>query len=168
SAAMMGAARRGVSALGVLALGVPALGAAVLTRTLTRTVALILTLILAQATTSGAQAATLRENFEVNNGLIIAGIAEAIYETCPTISVRKLRGVLYLRSLYVMARQAGFSKAEIEAYVEDEDQETRLRLRAETYMAARGVVEGDTESYCALGRAAIASRNQIGVMLRID
>jgi len=121
------------------------------------------------ATASGAQeSAELRDHQGVNNGLIIAGITESIYETCPTISVRKLRGLLYLRSLYSMARAAGFTNDEIEAYVENDEEEARLRLRVDAYLAANGVVEGDTESYCALGRAAIASRNQIGVMLRAD
>ena len=131
-----------------------------------RSTLLALTLSLAAAT--AVQAEGLRDNAEVNHGLIIAGITETIYETCPTISVRKLRGLLYLRSVYVMARKAGFTNDEIEAYVENEDEEARLRLRVDAYLAANGVVEGDAESYCALGRAAIESRNQIGVMLRAD
>lgn len=120
------------------------------------------------AAASSAHAAELRDNAEVNNGLILAGITEKIYETCPTISVRKLRGILYLRSLYTMAKNAGFSEEEIEAYVDNEEEEARLRARADAWLADKGAVEGDPETYCAVGRAQIEAGNQIGVLLRAD
>ncbi|MFV2052455.1 DUF5333 domain-containing protein [Aliiroseovarius sp. YM-037] len=122
--------------------------------------------VLATATT--AHAASLRDNAEVNNGLILAGITETIYETCPTISVRKLRGIFYLRSLYTMAKNAGFSEEEIEAYVDNEEEEARLRARVNAWLADKGAVEGNPETYCAVGRAQIAAGNQIGVLLRAD
>lgn len=111
-------------------------------------------------------AAGLRDHAGVNNGLVTAGITEEIYETCPSISVRKIRGLLYLRSLYNMALDAGYTEEEIDAYVDNEEEEARLRVLANRYLASKGAIEGDPETYCAVGRAEIAAGSRIGSFLR--
>ncbi|WP_166415900.1 DUF5333 domain-containing protein [Cochlodiniinecator piscidefendens] len=128
----------------------------------------IISMVAATCLSSQAWGEGIADVDGVTNGLITAGIVETIDDTCTTISVRKIRGLLYLRSLYNMASNAGFEHAEIEAYVDDEDEEARLRARADAWLASEGAVTGDEESYCAVGRDHIARATQIGVLLRAE
>jgi len=114
------------------------------------------------------RAAALRDHKGVNDGLIVAGIVTAIADNCPSLEVRRLRGFLYLNSLYGLARSAGFSHEEVEEYVEDEEEEARLRVHADAWLAERGVTPGDAESYCAVGRDQIARSGRVGVFLRAE
>jgi len=118
--------------------------------------------------TLSVQAAALRENEGVTNRLVLAGIVKEIYKKCPTISVRKLRGFMYLRSIYSYAVDEGFSHEEIEAYVENEEEEARLLVHVNTWLSNRGAVEGNPESYCAIGKAEIDAESPIGKFLRTD
>ncbi|MBS9716701.1 DUF5333 domain-containing protein [Pseudohalocynthiibacter aestuariivivens] len=118
--------------------------------------------------TLSVQAAALRENEGVTNRLVLAGIVKEIYKKCPTISVRKLRGFMYLRSIYNYAVDQGFSHEEIEAYVENEEEEARLLVHVNTWLSNRGAVEGNPESYCAIGKAEIDAESPIGKFLRTD
>ncbi len=112
------------------------------------------------------QAAALRDHEGVNRGLLIAGIVTMIEETCPSFGVRRIRGLLYLRSLYNMAQSAGFSREEIEAHVDSEEEEARLRRRVDAWLAIWGAEPGNAESYCAIGRDHVNRRTRIGLLLR--
>lgn len=118
--------------------------------------------------TLSVQAAALRENEGVTNRLVLAGIVKEIYKKCPTISVRKLRGFMYLQSIYNYAVDQGFSHDEIEAYVENEEEEARLLVHVNTWLSNRGAVEGNPESYCTIGKAEIDAESPIGKFLRTD
>ena len=114
------------------------------------------------------QAGDLRDHEGVSEGLVIAGMVTEIEETCPSIGVRKVRGLLYLRSLYNLAQSAGFTHEEIETYVDDKDEEARLRKRVDAWLAHEGAETGNTESYCAVGRDHMDRGTQIGVLLKAE
>lgn len=114
------------------------------------------------------QANSLRDHEGVNSGLISAGIVTEIEDNCPTLGVRKLRGLMYLRSLYNLAQSAGFSHEEIEAYVDDKEEEARLRRHVDAWLANKGAEPGNAESYCAIGRDQIDRSTQIGVLLKAE
>ena len=114
------------------------------------------------------QASSLRDHDGVNLGLITAGIVTEIEEICPTIGVRKLRGLLYLRSLYNLAQSAGFTHEEIEAYVDDKEEEARLRERVDAWLVSNGAEPGNADSYCAIGRDQMDRGTQVGVLLKAE
>ncbi len=108
----------------------------------------------------------LREVAEINHGLFAVAIAREIKDYCPTIHARYFRAFNFLSSLKRKARDMGYSDAEIEAYVDNDEEKARLRARGEAYLAAKGVSYDDPQSFCALGREEINKSSQIGVLLR--
>ncbi|WP_052245115.1 DUF5333 domain-containing protein [Halocynthiibacter namhaensis] len=110
----------------------------------------------------------LRDNERVNSGLITAGIVRRIHKRCPTITYRKFRSFAFLRSVHNRAQAEGYSAEEIEAYVDDPDEEARLYVRVDNWLSSRGAREGDAESYCAVGNAEMTADSQIGNFLRTD
>ena len=110
----------------------------------------------------------LKDVPSVWNGLLNIGIANEIRETCPSISARMVRAVLRLKSIQNEAEGMGYSQAEIDAFRKSEANKAAMRAEGEAYMKNNGVVKGDAETYCALGRAEIAKSSQIGRLLRAN
>ena len=110
----------------------------------------------------------LKDVPSVWNGLLNIGIANEIRETCPSISARMVRAALRLNSIQNEAEGMGYSQAEIDAFRNSEANKAAMRAEGEAYMKNNGVVKGDAETYCALGRAEIAKSSQIGRLLRAN
>lgn len=108
----------------------------------------------------------LRDVKELDDGVYIVGLANEIRKACPDISGRLWKGVAELRRLYDRAQELGYTRPEIEAHVESDVEKDRLRARAESEMKARGFVQNEA-GYCALGRAEIAARTDVGALLRV-
>lgn len=70
------------------------------------------------AAAQGDARAPLKEFAPVTAGLITIGMAHEIASRCDSITARRLRGIFQLNGLVVAARRAGYSDAEVEAYVE--------------------------------------------------
>ncbi|MGR3839238.1 MAG: DUF5333 domain-containing protein [Cognatishimia sp.] len=121
---------------------------------------------------ASAAAADAREPLKnvpsIWNGLLNIGIANEIRETCPDISARMLRATLRLNSIHNEAKSLGYSSEEIDAFRNSEANKAKMRAQGESYMTKNGVVAGDPDSYCALGRAEIAKSSQIGTLLRAN
>ncbi len=107
----------------------------------------------------------LREHQEINNGLLIVAIGNAIRRTCPTIEPRRVRALTYMRGLYNTARQAGFSDDEIKAYVENDSEKDRVKAMADRWLVQQGATPGDAASVCAVGMAEISRNSQLGRLL---
>ncbi len=132
------------------------------------TAPLVLSLVVA-AGAGAAEARTkpgLANEADINAGLLTVGIADEIRKKCDSINGRVLKGLFYLNRLERMARERGYSQAEIDAYIDNDAEEDKLRRKGEAYMAARGVDFDNPETYCDLGRAEIASDSPIGAFLR--
>ena len=102
----------------------------------------------------------------VRNGLITAAIAYEISEVCPGIDVRLLRGIAYLEGLKGEARRLGYSRDEIDDFIEDKAAKARLEASARAQLEAKGAVRGDANSHCQVGQAEISANSQIGRLLR--
>ena len=119
------------------------------------------------STTAAAQAAVpLNEEPHINNSLVAVAVGNAIRKTCPSISARMLVALSKGRELQNYALEKGYSKDEMDAFLDDKTEKARVKGLAADYMAANGVVTGDVESYCTLGRAEIAKDSLIGSLLR--
>lgn len=119
------------------------------------------------ATTASAQAAVpLHEEPHINKSLVAVAVGNAIRKTCPSISARMLVALSKGRELQKYALNKGYSRDEMDAFLENKAEKTRVKGLAAAYMAANGVVDGDVKSYCALGRAEIKKDSLIGSLLK--
>ena len=117
---------------------------------------------------SGAATANpaLKDVAYVREGIIAIGMALELSEKCSSISPRRIRRINYLFSLRNHAFDLGFSRAEVDAYVNDKVEENRLKEIAYGRFRDLGTVSGDAASYCTVGLAEIAKGTAIGRLLR--
>lgn len=112
-----------------------------------------------------AQSRALGQVPEITEGLIATAIAYEVGRVCGPVDARRVQGLAYLLSLQAQARSLGYSQEEIDAFVDDDAEKDRLEGIARGRLAALGAIEGDEESYCAVGRAEIAKGSQVGRLL---
>lgn len=131
---------------------------------------MIAPLALSLALSAGSVAATanpgLRYETDINNGLFAVVVADKIRRECNTISARFFRARAYLKGLKKMALERGYSKDEIDAYINDEAEKDRMDERRNRYFDARGASRHNAQSLCDLGHEEIANKSQIGLLLR--
>jgi len=108
----------------------------------------------------------LAQQAEISEGLIAAAIAYEIGDKCDSLDARLLRGIAFLNGLRSRASDLGYSDAEIDAYMDDRAEKRRLEAVARQRLRDLGGVEGDWDSYCAVGRDQMAAGSQIGQLLR--
>ncbi len=113
-----------------------------------------------------AFASGLQNETKINNGLLAVGIADEIRNRCDSISARTFTALGFLNSLKREARDKGYSNDEINAYTKSNAEKAKMRKRGQAYLAQNGASTTDAASMCRLGRAEIAKRSQIGVLLR--
>lgn len=102
----------------------------------------------------------------INDGLLAVGIADKIRNKCPSISARMIKALGVMNGLENKAEAMGYTSAEIKAYVKSPKEKAKMRARGEAYLAKRGVVKSDPQSYCTVGRQEIANKSAIGALLR--
>ena len=108
----------------------------------------------------------LRENTEIEEGLLLIMVGTFIVENCDVIDVRRMRSTPYMIGLARRAMGLGFSRAEVEEFIDDPAEVARVEARAEAYLAQNGASSADPVSLCRLGRDEIARGTPIGRMLR--
>ncbi|MBZ8119638.1 DUF5333 domain-containing protein [Roseovarius sp. LXJ103] len=114
----------------------------------------------------GPAAAGLDEEADINAGLMAVAAADKIRRECSAISGRLWVARSYTRALADMAKDRGYSQAEIDAYVNDRAEKAKMRERRNAYFKSKGASNLDPESLCTLGRAEIAGQTQIGSFLK--
>ncbi len=107
----------------------------------------------------------LSQNKFVNDSLRAAAIGDTIRRNCPSISARFFVALRKVRELERYARSLGYTDEQIQAFIRSPEDRARLQREARDYMLQNGVVEGEKETYCALGRAEIASKSLIGQLI---
>jgi len=108
----------------------------------------------------------LKDVAAVREGIIATGMAYEITQKCSSISPRYFRAIGYLNTLKSHATSLGYTDSEIDAYTDDKTEENRLKGIARSRLADLGAVEGDTASFCTVGRAEIAKNSVIGQLMR--
>ena len=124
-----------------------------------------LTLALGLAAGSAAALEPLSAERHINDSLVAARVADRIRRTCPSIDARLIRAYTEARALERYALQKGYSKAQIDAFLDSDAERARIYAAAERYMARAGVREGDVDSFCRAGRAEIAANTIAGSLL---
>lgn len=128
-------------------------------------VGLFLFAALLGATTAQAQSSPGQVT-SVTEGLISAGMAIELGDKCSDVSVRMVRGLGFLQSLKSRLKEAGFTEAEIDAYIDDDAEKDRLEAIARDRLAQLGVIEGEAESYCRVAQGQISGETRVGWLLR--
>ena len=107
----------------------------------------------------------LRDVKSINDGLLAVGLADEIRKNCGSISGRLIKGVSRLRSIHKSAVNMGYSKTEIETFVESRAEKNRLKARGQAYLKANGASLNNEASMCSLGRKEITKASAIGTLL---
>jgi len=108
----------------------------------------------------------LRADPVLTSGLRWIAVADRIRKNCPDISARTFRALGYINSLMSHARDLGYDRSTIRAFVDDNAEQDRVKSEAMAYLVQQGVEPDDQQSYCTVGQSEIARRSQIGVLLR--
>ena len=110
----------------------------------------------------------LNKEAHINEQLVAVVVGDTIRKTCPTISARMITVYIKAKKLEQYARDKGYSEAEVKVFLKDKAEKARVKGLAAAYIAKNGVVKGDTDSYCRLGRAEIEKGSLIGSLLSDD
>jgi hypothetical protein len=102
----------------------------------------------------------------IDNAVFDVAVADQIRKKCPDITPRIVQALTLYLATRKLARDMGYSDEEIEAYGDSDAEKARMRAKGEAYMRANGVVAGDPQSYCALGRKEIEKSSRIGSLLK--
>lgn len=102
----------------------------------------------------------------INSVLLQGFIADQIADNCPTINARRIRALNELLKLRDYALSKGYSRAEVEAFVESRTEKARGKAEAAAWLKAKGAVQGKPQAYCVVGEAEIARKSLIGSLLR--
>lgn len=108
----------------------------------------------------------LNQEKHINDSLRAGRIGDVIRKTCPTISARMFVVWSKVEDLKQYALDKGYKRDEVEAFLKNRTEKNRLKAEADAYLKAAGAVEGDPQSYCAVGEAEIAKGTLVGSLLR--
>ncbi|MCU0912045.1 MAG: DUF5333 domain-containing protein [Rhodobacteraceae bacterium] len=117
----------------------------------------------------GAAAADLpplAENERVRTEFLAGAVGDEIVDNCPDMAARMMVVIGKLNDLNNYARSLGYTSAQIRDFRKSDENKARLNAMRDDYLAANGVVPGDAESYCRLGRQEIEQGTLIGSLLR--
>ncbi len=103
---------------------------------------------------------------EIENTIFAAAVGHEISEICGSISPRRFKALGQAWKLKSRANDLGYSNAEIKEYVESDAEKARMRAKGEIYLKSQGAIYGQSETFCAVGRAEIAKNSAIGALLR--
>lgn len=117
------------------------------------------------AATPAAAVEPLSHNAYVNDRLVQARVADLVRRGCPSIDARIIRAFSEARKLKRYALDQGYTETQIDAFLDSREDRKRIYAAADRYMVERGVVNGQPETFCRLGRDEIARQTVAGSLL---
>lgn len=121
---------------------------------------------LTAAGVAAAELPPLREQTEIDQKMLWAGLAIETSKACPTLDLRTFKGIAYLWGVKEEASDLGYSDDEIRAYVESDAEKDRIRALGTAYIENAGFDPETEEGICGFGAAEIARGSVIGSFLR--
>lgn len=107
----------------------------------------------------------LRDEAHINAQLLAAQVGDILRKTCPDAGARLFVVYGKLRALESYAREQGYTRDEVRAFLKDKDEKARIRALARDYLAGAGAVEGDPETYCKVARDEVARGTLTGQLI---
>jgi len=131
-----------------------------------RTIGLLFALAVS-ADAAGASAGTgIADDQEINHGLFVIAVADKIRTDCDGIDARLWTAYRFIEKLKSTARARGYTRAEVEAYLDDTQAKMRMNTLRNAYFAEHGAGDLVPERLCVLGRDEIARKSEIGHLLQ--
>jgi hypothetical protein len=130
--------------------------------------ALVLTLLLTAAAMPARaedRFDALRNDPQIHEGLLVISIGRLVRNHCDSINARILRAWAFAHSLVDRGISLGYSRAELEDYLDSDADKARYRALAAAYLAEREASVEDAQSMCRLGRDEISSQSAVGRLL---
>ena len=121
----------------------------------------------ASAAPGGGAPEGLREVPGITAGLVTVALGNAIRKGCPAIEARRIAGLLFMMDLKERASSAGYTDAEIRAFVDDPAEKARIMALADKWLADRGARRDDPDSLCRVGGGEISAGSTLGRLLRM-
>ena len=119
--------------------------------------------LMATAMPVAAQARTaLQDDPNIENGLVLVAAGKMLRDDCDDISPRYLKALAFARSLESRAKKLGYSRKEIEAYLDSRPDKNRVKAKARAWLTSKG------DDICAFGRAEIAGGTALGGLLKVN
>ena len=115
--------------------------------------------------TPAAALEPLSQNSYVIDRLVQARVADVLRRGCPSIDARMIRAFAAARALKKHALDQGYSEDQIEDFLHSREERQRIYAMADRYMVEHGVVNGQPETFCRLGRDEIARQTVAGSLL---
>lgn len=115
--------------------------------------------------TPAAARPPLAQEPHINDSLIQARVADMLRRGCPDLDARIIRAFNEARKLKRYALDQGYSEAQIDAFLDSREERRRIYAEADRYMVANGVVNGQPETFCRLGRQEIERKTIAGSLL---
>ncbi len=101
----------------------------------------------------------------ITRELTAAAVADEIRNQCSSLRGNMIVGMSKAMSLKSYAHGLGATDEQIDAFLNDSAERNRIKQMRNRYLADNGVVSGDEDSYCALGKSEIARDTLIGSLL---
>lgn len=120
---------------------------------------------LGPATATAAAQVPLAQNSYITDRLVQARVADLVRRGCPSIDARMVRAFREARALKRHALDQGYTEAQIDAFLDSREERSRIYAQADRYMRDRGVVNGQPDTFCRLGRDEIARQTIAGSLL---
>ncbi len=111
-------------------------------------------------------AANLTTDSRITNDLTAAAVGDEIRNNCPTISANMFVAIGKAMSLKKYAKSLGATDDDIDAFLNNKNEQNRIRGLRDARLKAGGVVVGNAQSYCKLGEAEINKGSLTGSLLR--
>jgi len=108
----------------------------------------------------------LRDDPQIHQGLIVIAVGRHIHNVCPDINARALRALAYAEGLVNRAQSLGYTRSEVNDFIDDRTEQERYLAIARQYFAQQGGDMDDAQSVCAVGRDEITAGSTIGRLLR--
>ena len=115
---------------------------------------------------AAADNSPLHNEKAINDKLLIVSVADKINRGCDSIKVKYFKARSFINALKAEAQEKGYSKAEINSYIENKEHRAAMRKRRDAFFKAKGASSTDGPSLCVYGHAEIQKQSQIGVLLR--
>ena len=103
---------------------------------------------------------------KISKGLFDLAVADQVRRNCSTISGRMLRGYDHARQMYKHAQSLGYSRKQVEDFVESKSEQSLMRKRVLAYFVQNDASHKTPDGLCVLGKKEINNNSAIGKMLR--
>ncbi len=126
---------------------------------------LVLAALLPASVAAATDLPPLADNERVSREFLAVAVGDEIRQECPSISARLIYVLRKANDLENYAISLGYTKDDIREMRKNSENKAALRARRDAYLTENGVVVGDADSYCRLGRKEIAEESLIGSLI---